>query len=125
MDSSARDKLLESIQNDLKNISLESKRSKSLSAVRESTDEAIARVRSSGGGGGSTTNIFVVSNQILYPLVQGCETKNPKMVRMCLGVMQKLIVHKVLDFEGASKMLLFFLGPVKLLPSERLNLLLG
>ena len=104
MDSSARDKLLESIQNDLKNISLESKRSKSLSAVRESTDEAIARVRSSGGGGGggSTTNIFVVSNQILYPLVQGCETKDPKMVRMCLGVMQKLIVHKVLDFEGAS-----------------------
>ena len=31
-----------------------------------------------------------------------CPTQDPKMVRMCLGVMQKLIVNKVLDFEGAS-----------------------
>ena len=60
MDVAARDKLLESIQNDLKNISLESKRSKSLSAVRESTDEAIARIRSSNGA----NNIFVISNQM-------------------------------------------------------------
>ena len=36
MDPAARDKLLDVLQNDLKNISLESKRSKSLSAVRES-----------------------------------------------------------------------------------------
>ena len=45
-------------------------------------------------------NIFNAINQILYPLVQGCETKDVKVVRLCLGLMQRLIVHKVLDFKG-------------------------
>ena len=97
MDAAAKDKLLESIQNDLKNISLETKRSKSFQSVRESTDEAIVRIRNS-----KSENIFITSNQILYPLLQGCETKDAKIVRMCLGVMQRLIVNKVLDFKGAS-----------------------
>ena len=46
MDPTARTKLLENIQNDLKNISLETKKTKSLQPIRESTDEAIVKIRS-------------------------------------------------------------------------------
>ena len=45
MEPAARDKLLENIQNDLKNISLETKKSKHLQPVRESADEAIVKIR--------------------------------------------------------------------------------
>ena len=71
MDAAAREKLLEAIRNDLKSISLETKRSKSFQPVRESTDEAIARIRVSGSETGATSgcgNMFLVANQILYPL---------------------------------------------------------
>ena len=51
-------------------------------------------------GDKNDVNIFNAINQILYPLVQGCETKDVKVVRLCLGLMQRLIVHKVLDFKG-------------------------
>ena len=104
MEPAIREKLIEAIRNDLKAISLESKRSKSFQPVRESIDEAIARIRTSGtdnsqvAGGG---NIFLVANQVLYPLVQGCETKDAKLVRMCLSLMQRLIVNKIIDFKGA------------------------
>jgi hypothetical protein len=36
-----------------------------------------------------------MSTQILFPLVQGCETREPKIVHMCLSTMQKLILAKV------------------------------
>ncbi len=104
MDAPARSKLLEAIQNDLKNISLETKKSKSLQPVRESTDEAIVKIRSlttSANQSGGEVNLFHASNQILYPLVQGCETKDTKVVKLCLSLIQRLIVHKVLDFKGA------------------------
>ncbi len=108
MDPTARMKLLENVQTDLKNISLETKKSKQLQSLRESTDEAICKIRSlasqanNAGGAGSDINIFNASNQILYPLVQGCESKDTKVVKLCLGLMQRLIVHKVLDFRGAK-----------------------
>ena len=106
MDPTARTKLLENIQNDLKNISLETKKSKHLQPIRESTDEAIVKIRSLASQANSSSanndvNIYNATNQILYPLVQGCETKDTKVVKLCLSLMQRLIVHKVLDFRGA------------------------
>ena len=71
MEASAREKLLEAIRNDLKSISLETKRSKSFQPVRESTDEAVARIRVVGSETGQASgcgNMFLVANQILYPL---------------------------------------------------------
>ena len=44
MDPKAREKLLDQIQNDLKHLSLESKKSKSLQGLREATEEAIVKV---------------------------------------------------------------------------------
>ena len=37
---------------------------------------------------------------LFYP-VQGCETKDAKLVRMCLALMQRLVTNKVIDFKGA------------------------
>ena len=50
MDPKAREKLLDQIQNDLKNLSLESKKSKALQGLREATEEAIVKVRVVTGG---------------------------------------------------------------------------
>ena len=41
-------------------------------------------------------NIF-----LLFDPVQGCETKDAKLVRMCLALMQRLVTNKVIDFKGA------------------------
>jgi hypothetical protein len=144
MEATAREKLLEAIRNDLKAISVETKRSKSFQPVRESTDEAVSRIRTSwpeSGQAAGCGNMFLVANQILYPLgkiqnllyrqicliikgvgydttlwgksrqvlqtfisyslVQGCETKDTKLVRMCLALMQRLVTNKVIDFKGA------------------------
>lgn len=32
------------------------------------------------------SQIYYVVNQILYPVVQGCETKEPKIVKVCIFV---------------------------------------
>jgi len=50
---------------------------------------------------GGSDNIFNISNQILYPLVQGCESKDTKVVKLCLSLMQRLVINKVIDFKGA------------------------
>lgn len=47
------------------------------------------------------TPIYYVINQIMYPLVQGCETKDAKIIKFCLQIMQKLITQQVVDQKGA------------------------
>ena len=58
-------RLLEALQSDLKNISLETKRKHP--SVKESAEEAIVKIRNAAG---SKTPLEYLSNQILYPLVQ-------------------------------------------------------
>ena len=60
-------KLLENLQSDLKNISLETK--KKHPSVKESAEEAIVKIRNASGAS-SNTPLAYLSNQILYPLVQ-------------------------------------------------------
>ena len=59
-------RLLENLQSDLKNISLETKRKHP--SVKESAEEAIVKIRNASGS--SNTPLAYLSNQILYPLVQ-------------------------------------------------------
>lgn len=37
----------------------------------------------------------------MYPLVQGCESKDMKVIKYCLGLMQRLITQQVVDQKGA------------------------
>ena len=60
-------KLLENLQSDLKNISLETKRKHP--NVKESAEEAIVKIRNANSSS-SNTPLSYLSNQILYPLVQ-------------------------------------------------------
>jgi len=90
-------RLLEHLQSDLKTLSLETK--KRHPGVKESAEEAIVKIRNAGQ---SNTPLAYLSNQILYPLVQGCETKDSKVVTLCLQVVQRLITAQVLDGKGAK-----------------------
>ena len=64
-------RLLDALQSDLKNISLETKRKHP--SVKESAEEAIVKIRNASG---SNTPLEYLSNQILYPLVQVCLLKS-------------------------------------------------
>lgn len=38
-------------------------------------------------GTNPTTPVYYIVNQILYPLVQGCESKDLKIIKVCIYVM--------------------------------------
>ncbi|KAJ8933043.1 hypothetical protein NQ314_014283 [Rhamnusium bicolor] len=88
---------IESLQNDFKSLSGESK--KKYPQVKEACEEAIAKLKSTQTS--SQTSIYYIVNQIIYPLSQGCETKDVKLIRLCLQIMQKLITHQLIDQKGA------------------------
>ncbi|XP_017782824.1 PREDICTED: protein MON2 homolog isoform X2 [Nicrophorus vespilloides] len=88
---------IEILQNDFKNLSLETK--KKYPQIKESCEEAIVKLR--GSTSAPQTPIYYVINQIIYPLVQGCESKDMKIIRCCLQIMQRLITQQVVDSKGA------------------------
>uniref|UniRef100_A0A0K2TVD6 Protein MON2 homolog n=1 Tax=Lepeophtheirus salmonis TaxID=72036 RepID=A0A0K2TVD6_LEPSM len=94
MKEEERDRLLEALSTDLKNISLESR--KKFPSVKESAEEAIVKIRSY-----PEWELKNLSHQVLIPLAQGCETKEPKIVRSSLHSIQRLILAQVLDYKGA------------------------
>ncbi|CAG0915150.1 unnamed protein product [Notodromas monacha] len=89
--------MLDHIQNDLKLLSIESK--KKFPLIKESAEEAQLTLRN---GLATKATIAQMSSQILFPLVQGCETKDPKIVHMCLSTIQKLILAKGVDKKGGE-----------------------
>uniref|UniRef100_A0A182JBS9 Protein MON2 homolog n=1 Tax=Anopheles atroparvus TaxID=41427 RepID=A0A182JBS9_ANOAO len=96
-DTEAAQKFLEVLQNDFRNLSLETK--KKYPQIKESCEEAILKLKAAGAN--PQTPVYYVVNQILYPLVQGCESKDVKIIKFCLGMMQRLITQQVVDQKGA------------------------
>ncbi|KAK6620142.1 hypothetical protein RUM44_006542 [Polyplax serrata] len=94
---SADVKLFELLQNDLRKLSVEAK--KKYPMIKESCEEGIVKLRNAQTN--PQTPLFYVVNQILYPFVQGCETKDQKIVKICLGMIQKLITEQAIDQKGA------------------------
>ncbi|KAK2589193.1 hypothetical protein KPH14_002005 [Odynerus spinipes] len=90
-------KFLESLQSDLKVLASESK--KKYPQIKESCEEGITKIRTAMNTPGSS--VYYVVNQILYPLVQGCESKDIKIIKFCLGIMQRLITQQAIDQKGA------------------------
>ncbi|XP_056646961.1 protein MON2 homolog isoform X2 [Diorhabda sublineata] len=88
---------IETLQSDFKSLSSESK--KKYPQVKEACEEAINKLKSTQSS--PQTSIYYVVNQIIYPLSQGCETKDVKLIRLCLQIMQKLITHQLVDQKGA------------------------
>ncbi|KAK0079107.1 hypothetical protein PV326_008920 [Microctonus aethiopoides] len=90
-------KFLESLQSDLKTLCAETK--KKYPQIKESCEEGIGKLRAVGNNPG--TSIYHIVNQILYPLVQGCESKDVKIIKFCLGMMQRIITQQAVDQKGA------------------------
>ncbi|KAH8282390.1 hypothetical protein KR054_007372 [Drosophila jambulina] len=90
-------KFVEALQADFKTLSLETK--KKYPQIKEACEEAISKLCSAGSS--QQNSVYYTVNQILYPLVQGCETKDLKIIKFCLGMMQRLITQQVVDQKGA------------------------
>ncbi|XP_043280380.1 protein MON2 homolog isoform X2 [Venturia canescens] len=90
-------KFLESLLADLKVLSVETR--KKYPQIKESCEEGITKLRTASNNPG--TSVYYIVNQILYPLVQGCECKDVKIVKLCLGMMQRLITQQAVDQKGA------------------------
>lgn len=43
------------------------------------------------------TGLVPASAEIIQPFVMGCDTKNPKIVQLCLTSVQKLISHEAIS----------------------------
>ncbi|KAL0859636.1 hypothetical protein ABMA27_010760 [Loxostege sticticalis] len=90
-------KFMEVLQNDFKTLSLETK--KKYPQIREACDEAIEKL--SLASNNPQASLYGVVNQILYALVQGCESKDLKIIKFCLGTIQRLIAQQGIDAKGA------------------------
>lgn len=77
--SSAAEKLVLALQNDLKTLSLETK--KKHSHVKDSCEDAIVRIRNARTAPNPMGHI---TNIALVPVIQGCETKDAKIVKVML-----------------------------------------
>jgi hypothetical protein len=73
----ATEKLIFALQNDLKTLSLETK--KKHGYVKDACEEAIAKIRTAQT---SPNSLAYITNQALYPVIQGCDTKDPKIVKV-------------------------------------------
>lgn len=89
--------LVDSLHTDFKNLASESK--KKYPQVKEACEEAVGKLKTSSSS--SQTNVYYLVNQIIYPISQGCETKDVKIIKICLQIMQKLITNQLIDQKGA------------------------
>ncbi|XP_030755931.1 protein MON2 homolog [Sitophilus oryzae] len=89
--------LIEHLQADFKTLASESK--KKYPQVKEASEEAISKLKNAVAT--PQTNVYYLINQIIYPISQGCETKDVKLIKVCLQIMQKLITNQLIDQKGA------------------------
>ncbi|XP_066938872.1 protein MON2 homolog isoform X2 [Macrobrachium rosenbergii] len=92
-DDGKASRMLDALQNDLKALCMETK--KKYPHIKDSCEEAIIKVR--GAAANPQSTLAQITTQILYPLVQAAETKDPKIVKLSIGLMQRLIVADVVD----------------------------
>lgn len=103
-DPSVAKKLFENLQSDLRALSTEAK--KKHANVKEASEQVQLKLRTiSAKSGDSIAGIIPASPEIIHPFVLGCETKNPKMVHICLIAVQRLISHEAISVTAADGIL--------------------
>ncbi|XP_063370148.1 protein MON2 homolog [Cydia amplana] len=112
-------KFMEVLQSDFKTLSFETK--KKYPQIREACDEAIEKLALAANN--PQASLYGVVNQILYPLVQGCESKDLKIIKFCLGTIQRLIAQQGIDAKGARHVVdcLYTLGQAGVLELKLLQ----
>nr|XP_006825120.1 PREDICTED: protein MON2 homolog [Saccoglossus kowalevskii] len=89
-------KLLDSLQTDLRALSNEAKRK--YPPVKEAAEAGILKIKTLMAKNRDIIPALVAcSGEILQPFLLGCDTKNIKIVQICLVSVQKLIIHEALS----------------------------
>ncbi|KAK7101826.1 protein MON2 homolog [Littorina saxatilis] len=95
-------KLLDSLQNDLRTISSDSKRKHPEVKEASETIQLKLRTISTKNEGNIIAGLVPASTEIVKPFVLGCETKNPKLIPLCLSCVQRLITYEAISTSAAE-----------------------
>ncbi|XP_054718862.1 protein MON2 homolog [Uloborus diversus] len=97
-------KLLENIQNDLKSLSIEAR--KKYPHLKEAAESGVSRVQDAATKHEDIRLAFLSeSPEILEPFFIGCDTKNTKIVQMCLTAIQRLITQEAVSAIAANNII--------------------
>lgn len=101
----AAKKLLDSLQNDLRMLSTESKRKHP--EVKESAERVQLKLRtiSTKNESNIIAGLVPASAELVQPFVLGCETKNPKILPLCLICVQRLISYEAISTSAAERII--------------------
>ncbi|KAL3172769.1 hypothetical protein MRX96_012808 [Rhipicephalus microplus] len=98
--SLAEKRLLENLQNDLRLLSNEAK--KKHPPLKEAAESGIIKVRNAASKHHDLRlALLSESPEILEPFFLGCDTRNPKIVQICLSAIQKLITFEAVSLTAA------------------------
>ncbi|KAL1441053.1 hypothetical protein MTO96_008804 [Rhipicephalus appendiculatus] len=98
--SLAEKRLLENLQNDLRLLSNEAK--KKHPPLKEAAESGIIKVRNAAAKHHDLRlALLSESPEILEPFFLGCDTRNPKIVQICLSAIQKLITFEAVSLTAA------------------------
>ncbi|OWF34717.1 Protein MON2-like [Mizuhopecten yessoensis] len=97
-------KLLDNLQTDLRTLSSESRRKHP--NVKEASEQVQLRLRTiSAKSEDIISGLLPASAEIVHPFVLGCETKNSKIIQLCLMTVQRLISHEALSMTAANNVI--------------------
>lgn len=97
-------KLVDNLLNDLRNLSNEAKRKHF--PVKEAAESGIVKVRNVSTHSEDLITVMIQeSTEILQPLILGCDTKNPRIVQICVIAMQRLIAHEAISVAAANNII--------------------
>lgn len=97
-------KLVDNLLNDFRNLSNEAKRKHT--PLKEAAESGIILVRNATTRSDDFISVIIQdSNEILQPLIMGCETKNPRIVQICVLAMQRLITHEAISVTVSTSII--------------------
>ncbi|KAI0207165.1 MON2-like protein [Lamellibrachia satsuma] len=95
-------KLVDSLQTDLRTLSADCKRK--YPPVKEASEAGLLKIRQIiSKSHDLISGLLANSTEVIQPFVLGCDTKNPKIVQLCLTAIQKLVQYKAVSQAVAQQ----------------------
>ncbi|XP_030829471.1 protein MON2 homolog isoform X2 [Strongylocentrotus purpuratus] len=108
-DSAIAKRLVDNLQTDLRALFNETKRK--YPPVKEAAEADILKIRTIVARSKDVIPALVMnSGEILQPFLLGCDTKNLRIVQLCLGSVQRLITHEALSAQAAGNVISMLWG---------------
>ncbi|XP_063438367.1 protein MON2 homolog isoform X1 [Mytilus trossulus] len=103
-DQTVAKKLVENLQTDLRGLSAEAK--KKHPNIKEISEKIQLKLRTiTAKNEGIIAGLIPASAEIVQPFVMGCDTKNSKIMQICLGGVQRLISHEAVSMTAADSII--------------------